>query len=252
LEGFKQISWKEDQETGDVNNFTFSIAELSRQSLCLEGTVKTELSADMVILESVVDCTAKSNSCPSIMLTTASLENETSENESEVSDTEQCGDIRSDRMFEGTTDRVLLSANEIIAGSDSMSGVTGSSTNSCVTLETGNVAGLLPIGQTSLPENTHVSEVQRVKDEPAEYCGTLKELNLPVERTKDIVAQCSLMPLKVDCNTVVPNDYITQGSVLNDTFVLPRTSPLRVQVKTPGRLVQRSNTQSKVQITGNE
>lgn len=257
MEGFKHISWKKDEETDDVHKFTFSIAELSGQSLCLEGAVKTEPSKkpleDKAIPEQVVDYAAKSGPCSSIMLTTTFLENETSENESEVGDSEQCGDVCSDRMLEGTTNRVPVSINEIIAGSESTSAVTESNTNSCATLETGNVAGfLLPISQTDLPENTEVSEVQRVKDKPAEYCGILNEMNLPVDRTQGVAAQCSLTPLKVGCDTIVPNDYRTQGSQLNDTFVLPRTPPSCIQMKTPGRFVQRSNTRSKVHITGNE
>jgi hypothetical protein len=257
LEGFKQISWKKDEETGDVHKFTFSTAEFSGQSLCLEGAVKTQPSKkpleDKVIPELGIDSAAKSGPCSSIMLATTSLENETSENESEVGDTEQCGEVCSERMLEGTTNRLPVSINEIIAGSVSTSAVTESNTNSCVTLETDNVAGLLlPINQRNLPENTEVSELQGVKDKPAENCGILSEMNLPVDRTQDVAAQCSLTPLKVSCDTVVPNDYRTQGSQLNDTFVLPRTSPLYVEMKTPGRLVQRSNTQSKVHITGNE
>jgi hypothetical protein len=257
LEGFKHISWKKDEETDDVPKFTFSIVELSGQSLCLAGAVKTEPFkkplADKVIPEPAVDSMANNGPCSTIMLTTTSLENETSKNEAEVADTEQCGDVYSDRMLEGTTNRVSVSTNEIIAGSKSTSGVTGSNTNSCVSLETDNVAGLLlPISQTSLPENTEVSEMQRVKDKPPEYCGILNEMNLPLDRTQGTAAQCSLTPLKVGCDTVVPNDYRTQGSQLNNTFVLPKTPPLCIQMKTPGRLVQRNNTQPKVHVSGNE
>jgi hypothetical protein len=43
LEGFKHISWKKNKETDD-HKFTFSIVELSGQSLCLEGAVLTQLS----------------------------------------------------------------------------------------------------------------------------------------------------------------------------------------------------------------
>lgn len=256
MEGFKHISWKKDEETDDVHKFTFSISEWSGQSLCLEGAVKTQPSKkpleDEVIPELMVDYAAKSGPSSSIMLTATSLENETSENESEVGDIDQYGDVCSDRMLEGTTNRVSVSINEIIAGSESTSAVTETDTNSSVTLETGNGAGLLlPISQKSFPENTEVSEMQRVKDKPAEYCGILNEVNLPVDRTQGIAAQCSLTPLKVDCDTV-PNDYRTQGFQLNDTFVLPRSPPLCAQMKTPGRLVQRSDTQSKVHISGNE
>jgi hypothetical protein len=251
LEGFKQISWKEDQETDNVHNFTFNTPELSMRNLCPKGAVETEPSekpsAD-VLPEPVVDCTAKSGSCP---MTTTTFENETSENESEVGNTEQCGDVCSHGMLEGTSNRVSVATDEITAGSESTSGIT-ESINSCVTLETGNIVGnLLPNSQTSLPESTKVSEMPRVKDKHAEYCGTLNEMNFPVDVTQGIAAQHYLMPPKFGCSTVVQNDNRTQDCHLNDTFVLPRTSPSYCQIKTPGRLVQKRSIQSKVN-TGNK
>lgn len=253
MEGFKHISWKKDQETDDAHNFKFSTPELSMQNLYLKGAVETEPSkkpsAD-VLPEPVVDCTAKRGSCSSIMLTATTFENETSENESEVGNTEQCGGVCSHGMLEGTSNRPSVATNEITAGSESTSGVT-ENINSCVTLETGSIAGHLPNSQTSLQDNTEVSEMQRVKDKYAEYCGTLNEINFPVDVMQGIAAQRYLMPPKVGCSTVVQNDNRAQGSHLNDTFVLSRTSPSCCQIKTPGRLVQKRSIQPKVN-TGNK
>jgi hypothetical protein len=241
LEGFKHISWKKDQESDSVHNFSFSIPELPRQSLCLKGAVKTEPSKKLltdVLPEPVVDCTAKSVSCSSVMLATASLENGNSENESEGGDTEQRGDICSHGMLEGTTDRVWVATDETTAGPESTGGAT-ESMNSCVTLESGKTAApLLPNSQTSLPEKTEVSEAQRLKEKQAECFGPLNEMNLPVDLAQGIATQCHLMP---------PN----AGPQLNDTFVLPRASTSCAQIKTPGRLAQRRNIQPKVHNTGN-
>jgi hypothetical protein len=257
LEGFKHISWKKDQGTDDVHNFTFSIQELSSQSLCLDGAVKTETckkpSANHILPEPAVDCTAKNGSCPTIMPTATSIENEISENESEVGDTEQHGDVCSDGMLDSTTNRVSVSTNGINASSESMNAVTESHTNSCVMLDAADITDLIPPAcQTSLPGNTEVSEMQTVKDEPAEYCGALNEMNLPVGHMQSTATQCSLMPLEVGCSAVVHNDNTTQGSQLNDTYLLPGTSPSNIHIKMPGRLAQKRSVQQKVQTTGNK
>jgi len=257
LEGFKHISWKKDQDTDGVFNFTFSIAELSSQSSCLEGAGKVETtkkqSTNTAAPGSVVDCTGQGVSCSSTVLTAVSLENEMSESDLEVGDTEQYGDVCSGTILEGSTFRVPLSTNERVAGSEGKRDVAESNTTSCMILETTREGGhLLSDTQTNFLENMEFSEMQRVKDETLEYCGSLKEINLPVDCMQDIVSQCSQTPIKVDSDTTVPNGYSTQGSLLNSTFVLPQSSPSHMQEKTPRKLVDRSNAQPKLQITGNK
>lgn len=249
MEGFKHISWEKDQESDDAYNFTFSFAEMSRQNLCSEGIIKAETAnkppANMTVTGSVADCTGEDGSCLSTALTAATLHSELSERESEVGDSEQCGECG------GTTLGVLLSANETAAGSEGKSG--GVKSNSCMILETVEEDGLqLPVSQTSLPENTEVSEMQKVKNKTMESCGILKEVNLPVDCMQDIVAPCSVTPLKVNCDTAVQNSCSTHCSLLNSTFVLPKSTPWRIQEKAPRKMAERSSAQPKTQITGNK
>jgi hypothetical protein len=253
LEGFKHISWKKDQESDDACNFTFSSAELLKQNLCLEGINKAETtnkpSADMTVTGSVAACAGQDASCSSTVLTAASLENELSESESEFGDNEQCGG--SSGVLGGTTSRVPLAANERAAIAQCKSGIFKS--NSCLKLETVKEDGYqLPICHANLPENTEISEVQKVNDKSMEYCGVMKEINLPVNCMQDTVTQHSLTPLKVHCDTAVQNGCSTHCSVLNSTFALPKPSPSYIQEKTPRKLTARSSVKPKSQIKGNK
>ncbi|KDR06177.1 kinesin-like protein KIF18A [Zootermopsis nevadensis] len=250
LEGFKHISWKKDQETNVNSNFTFSFAEMLRENLCSEGIIRVETAnkppANITVTGSVTDCTGQDGLSLSTVLT-ALPDNELSESESEAGDNGQCGE-RSDAL-RSTSLGVSLSANETEAGAEGKRDV---KSNSRVILETVNEDGhQLPVSQTSLSENTEESEIQKVRDKTMECCGILKEINLPVDSMRDVVAECSVTPLKVHCDTAVQNGCSTNCSLLNSTFLLPKSSPSHVQVKSPRKLAEGNSTQSKKQITVN-
>ena len=240
------MSWKNDKETDDVCNFTFSVAELSRQNSCSEGILNTETinkpSAGKVIPEPVSHC-GEGSSCSSSVSTVTSEVCELSEG----GDIKPCGNGCLDMTFEGAALKVS-SANETGAGPDSKSGVTESVTEFCVTLRTANEDDV-QCGQVSLPQNTEVSEAQGANDKTAEYCGILKERNLLVDITQNL-APHFVMPSIADCGVTVPNDCSTDGSLFNDTFVLAAGSSSHIQNRSSRSFAERSNSQHKIQNTG--
>ena len=237
VEGFKQVSWEDDKEIDDICNFTFSIAELSKHYLCSEGIINTK-----AVPEPVADCGEGSSSSNSVSTVTSQVPEL-----SDGGDFKQCGNGRLDMTFDGATLRVS-SANGTVGGPDIKTGVTGGNTDLCVTLKTPSEDNV-PHRQTSLPQNTEVSEAQGHKDKTAEYCGILKEFNLLAGNAENI-APNFVMPLKVDCDDTVPDDCGTDGTVLNDTFVLAGGSPLRIQNRSSRRLAERSYNQQNIQNTG--
>jgi hypothetical protein len=237
VEGFKHVSWKNDREIDDICNFTFSVAELSKQNLCSEGIINTK-----AMSEPVVDF-SEGSSCSGLVSTTNSQVPELSDG----GDIKQYGNGCLDMTFEGATLKVS-SANGTVFGPDSKSGVTGSNTDLCVSIKTASEDDV-PGGQASLPQNTEVSEAQGPKDKTAECCGILKEINLLVDNAENIAPNFA-MPLKVDCDITVPNGCSTDGILLNDTFVLAASSSLQIQNRSSRCLAERSYNQQPIQNTG--
>jgi len=237
VEGFKHVSWKNDKEFDEICNFTFSVAELSKQNLCSGGIINAK-----AVPEPEADC-GEGSSCSNSISTVTSQVPELSDG----GDFKQCGNCRLDATFDGSTVRVS-SANGTVPGPDSKTSVTGGNTDMCGTLKTAS-ADDAPCGQESLPQNTEVSEAQGPKVETAEYCGILKEINLLVDDAENI-APNFVMPLKVDCDVRVPNDFSTDGTVLNDTFVLAAGSSLRVQNRSSRSFAERSYSQQNIQNPG--
>jgi hypothetical protein len=237
VEGFKHVSWKNDKEIDEICNFTFSVAELSKQNLCSGGIINAK-----AVPEPVADC-GEGSSCSNSVSTVTSQVPELSDG----GDFKQCDNSCLDVTFDGATLRVSL-ANGTVAGPDSKTSVSGSNTDLCVTLQTASEDDV-PRGQASLPRNAEVSEAQGPKDKTAEYCGILKEINLLVDNVENI-APNFVMPLKVDCDVTVPNDCSTDGTVLNDTFVLAAGSSLHIQNRSSRSLTERSYNQQNIQNTG--
>jgi hypothetical protein len=237
VEGFKHVSWKNDKEIDEICNFTFSVAELSKQNLCSEGTFNAK-----AIPEPVADC-GEGSSCSNSVSTVTSQVPERSDG----GGFKLCGNGCLDMKFDGATLRVS-SVNGTVAGPDSKTGVTGSNTDLCVTLKPASEDDMA-CGQASLPQNTEVSEAQGPKDKAAEYCGILKEINLLVDNAENI-APNFVMPLKVDCDATVPSDCSTDGIVLNDTFVLAAGSSLCIQNRNSRSFAERSYNQQNIQNPG--
>jgi hypothetical protein len=237
VEGFKHVSWKNDKEIDEICNFTFSVAELSKQNLCSEGIINAK-----AIPEPVADCGEGSSSSNSFSTVTSQVPEM-----SDGGDFKQCGKGHLDVTFDGATLR-LSSVNGTVAGPDSNTGVTGSNTDLCVTLKTPSEDDV-PRGQASLPQNAEVPEGQGSKDKTAEYCGILKEINVLADNAENI-APNFVMPLKVDCDVTIPNDCNTDGTVLNDTFVLAAGSPLRIHNISSRSFGERSYNQQNIQNTG--
>ena len=57
VEGFKHVSWKNDKEIDEICNFTFGVAELSKQNLRSEGIISAK-----AVPEPVADC-GEDSSC---------------------------------------------------------------------------------------------------------------------------------------------------------------------------------------------
>jgi len=237
VEGFKHVSWKNDKEIDEICNFTFSVAEFSRQNLCSEGIIDPKS-----IPEPVAVC-GEDTSCSNSVSTVTSQVPELSDG----GDFKQCGNGRFDVTFEGAALKVS-SANGTVAGPDSKTGVTGSNTDMCVTLKTASENNV-PSSQPSLPQTAEVSEAQGPKDKTAEYCGILKKNNMFVDNAENI-APNFVMPLKVDCDVTIPNDCNTDVAVLNDTFVLATGSSLRIQTRSSRNFAERSYNQQNIQNTG--
>lgn len=237
VEGFKHVSWKNDKEIDEICNFTFSVAEMSKQNFCSEGIINSK-----AVPEPVADCGEGSSSSNSVSTVTSQVPEL-----SDGGDFKQCGNGRLDMTFDGATLRVS-SANGTVAGPDTNTSVTGSNTDLCVTLKTPSEDDV-PRGQASLPQNAEVLEGQGPKDKTAEYCGILKEMNLLADNAENI-APNFVMPLRVDCDVTVPKDCNTDGAVLNDTFVLAAGSPLRIQTRNSRSFGERSHNQQNIQNTG--
>lgn len=246
VEGFKHVSWKNDKETDDICNFTFSVTKLSRPNSCSEGTINTETmhepSAGKVIPEPVGDCGEDSSYLSHVSTVMTHIHAL-----SEDGDIKECGNGCLDMTFDGATLKVS-SANGTVAGPDSKSGVTGSNTDLCVTLRTASEDNV-PCGQASLPENTEGSEAQGAKDKTVEYCGILKEINLLVDNVQNI-APHFVVSSKVDCDVTLPHDCSTDGNHSNDTFVLAEGSSSHIQSRNCRSFAERSNSQQKIQNTG--
>jgi hypothetical protein len=233
VEGFKHVSWENDKEIDRLCNFTFSVAELSKQNLCSDGIFNAK-----AVSEPVTDC-SEGRSCSGSVSTLPFQVPELSDG----GDIKQCAKGCLDVTFEGATLQVP-SANRTVAGPDSKTRVTGSSTDLCVTLKDD-----APCGQTSPPQNTESSEERGPNDKTAEYCGILKEINLLVDNAENIAPEF-VMPLKVDCDVTVPNDCGPGGSLLNDTFVLAAGSSSRIQNRSSRSFAERSYSQQNIQNTG--
>jgi len=237
VEGFKHVSWKNDKEIDEICNFTFSVAELSKQNLCLEGIINTK-----AVPEPAADC-GEGSSCSNSVSTVTSQAPELSDG----GDFKQCGNGHLDVTFDGAALRAS-SADGTVAGLDSKTGVTSSNTGSHGTLKTAGEDDA-PCGQASLPQVTEGSEAEGPKDKTGEYCGILKEINLLVDNAENI-APNFVMPLKVDCDVTVPNGCSSNDTVLNDTFVLAGGSSLRVQNRSSRRFAERNYNQQNIQNAG--
>jgi hypothetical protein len=179
VEGFKHVSWKKDKEVDDISNFKFTVAELSKQNVCLEGIINTEAVSEPVVDFSEGSVSTVNSQVPEL---------------SDGGDIKQYGNSCLDMTFEGATLKVS-SANGTVVGPDSKSGVAGSNTDLCVPFKIFSDDDV-PGGQ--------VSEAQRPKDKIAECCEIVKDINF-LEYNKENIAPDFVMPLKVDCNITVPN-----------------------------------------------
>jgi hypothetical protein len=234
LEGFKQVSWQKDKEIDGICDFTFSVAELSKQNLCSEGAINAKAVSEPVAGSS------HGSSCPRSVSTVTSQVPGLSDGGDK-----QCGCL--EVTFEGATLQVP-SANRTAAGPDGKTVVTGSDTDLCVALKTASEDGA-PCGRASPAQNAELSEEQGRKDKTAEFCGILKEINFLVDNAENIAPEF-VMPLTVDCDITVPNDCAAGGSLLNDTFVLAAGSSLCVQNRSSRSFPERSYNQQNTQYTG--
>lgn len=245
LEGFKHVSWKNDQETDDICNFTFSVSEFSRQNLCSRGIIDTEtidkLSTGKVVPEAAGDCD-EGSSCSS------SLSPVTSQVPEVGGDIKQCCGCL-DTVFESTTLKAS-STNETVAGSDSDSGVTRRNSDLCVVKSASEDRDVVR-GQTTIAKNTEVSEAQGLKDRSAECCGILKAVISSADCAQNI-APNFVMPLEVDCDATVASDCAAEDTVLNDTFVLPVSLSSHNQNRDCRSFAERHSSQQKIQNKGNK
>jgi hypothetical protein len=139
VEGLKHVSWKNDKEIDEICNFTFSVADLSKQNLRSEGIIDAK-----AVPKPVADC-GEDSSCANSVSTVTSQVPELSDG----GDFKQCDNGHLDMTFEGATLKVS-SANGTVTGPDSKNGVTGSNTDLCVTSKTASEDDV-PSGQPSLP-----------------------------------------------------------------------------------------------------
>jgi hypothetical protein len=237
VEGFKHVSWKNDKEIDEICNFTFSVADLSKQNFCSEGIINAK-----TVPKRVTDYSEGSSSSNPVSSVTTQVPELY-----DGGDFKQCGNGCLDVTFDGAALGVSP-ANGAVAGPDSKTGVTASNTDLCVTLKTPSEDDV-PRGQASLPQNIEVSEAEGSKDKTAKYCGMLKEIN-PLLDDAENFAPNFLMALKVDCDVTVPNDFSVDDNVLNDTFVLAAGSSLHIQSRSFRSLAERSYNQQNVQNTG--
>jgi hypothetical protein len=66
VEGFKHVSWENDKNSYGICNFTFSVAELSKQNLCSEGIINAKAESEPA------DGSSPGSSCSSSVSTVTS------------------------------------------------------------------------------------------------------------------------------------------------------------------------------------